>query len=233
MSQMSAKEQRRHLSSLITDISGQHGEQAAVTARAQAVDLSVEQAILLLELVRAGASGAEGDSVRDLRDLGYESAEQVLAVSRLIESSRHRKTIPIIASLGLFRDRAEVLLSLAPPGLRLLSVSDDKSWRRAMCDLPEGVLAECIKASDSRISLWMAVVSQQDEHMAKRIEEFREAGRPYLAWIISVHTLEALEKQVPSASRGRALTRVEIHRAVRVLDRGGESGEVHEQEQDD
>lgn len=232
MPQMSPKEQRRYLSSLITDISRQHGEQVAHAARTHAVDLSVEQAILLLELTLVGVPGTERASTQDLHDLGYESADSVLSMSRLIDAKAHQKTIPTIVSLGLFQDRAQALLRVAPPGVRLLSVSDDRSWRRAMRALPEEALAEHIDASASRFDLWMAVVSAQDEYMAKRIAEFREAGCAHQAWIVSGHTLEALEGQVPSASKGRALTRLEIHRAVRSLDRGEGGGEVHEQDQD-
>lgn len=219
MPRMSPADQRQRLSSLITGITHQYGAQAATVARAEAVTLSIEEAILLLELVFAGAEGADAGAVSDLSALGYESAEQVLAVSQLVEGSTPRRTVPIIVALGLSQERSEVLLGLSPDGLRLLSMFEDKAWRRAMRLLPEQVLGECIRSAGSQTVLWTSVVAAQDGHMAKRIAEFRAAGRPYLPWIVSGHSPEALEGAVPLSCKGRALTRAEVHRAVRSLDR--------------
>lgn len=233
MPQQDSREQRRRLSELLADIADRHGQRLADVTRARVVALSPEQAILFLELTLEEVDGFDEDMVSDLHNLGYESADRVLAVSRLVKSSGHHKTARVITSLGLPQARAEVLLALAPHGMHLLSVSDDKVWRRAMRLLPEQVLEQCIQSTESQMDLWMAVVSAQDGHMAKRIEEFRAAGRPYMAWIVSGHTLEELEERVSPSHRGRGLTRLEIHRAVRSLDRGEGAGEPDEQGSDD
>lgn len=234
MPKMSPREQRQHLASLLFDISNQRGDWVANAVRTEAVRLSVENATLLLDLVRSGADGVDAESVLDLDGLGYRDASQVLAVSRLVESSGHQKTVPSIVSLGLSRDRAEALLRITPPELRLLTAADDKPWRRAMTGLEEEALGECIASSPlSRATLWMSVVSAQDEHMAKRIGEFTRAGHPYVPWIASGHSLESLESVVPLNGGARHLTRLEIHGAVRRLDRGEYAGMPHDEGQED
>lgn len=225
---MSPSEQRERLSSLISDINHRQGEGVALAAKNEAAHLSVEHALFLLSLVSSGCEGVDADSVLDLDGLGYTEVEQVLAVSRLVERDGHEKTVPVIVSLGLSQARSEALLRVAPSGLLLLTLSDDKPWRRAMRGLPEADLLEYVESSPSHAALWMAVVSAQDGYMAKRVSEFRRAGRAYVAWIISGHSLAALEAQVPDSGSSRALTRLEVQRAVRFLDREGEPGSERE-----
>lgn len=228
MSEMSPQEQRHRLSSLISDITKDHGEEVAHVARAEASLLSVEQAMFLLDLVASGGVGVTARAVEDLAGLGYADAHQVLRVSRLIRASGHRMTVPTITLLGLSRIRSEVLLDVSPRDLRLLSAADDKAWRRAMVGLPGADLRECISTAVSGVDLWMSVVSAQDPHMARRIREFTEAGLPYVPWITSGHSLAALRAQMPR--RQRRLSRLEIHGAVRALDRGQEEQVSRERE---
>lgn len=219
MLQMSPQEQRQRLSFLISDIASTLGEGVAGTARSEASLLSVEHAIFLLELTRSGVEGIDAHAIEDLAGLGYSTESQVLAVSRLIRATGHRMTVPTVTSLGLPCSRADVLLEVSPDGLRLLSTADDRSWRRAMVGLSEMDLRECISNAVSGVDLWMRVVSAQDPHMAKRIREFTDAGFPYVPWIVSGHSVTDLRAQV-SRQGQEGLSRLEIHGAVRALDRG-------------
>ena len=230
MRQQSPKWQRQRLAELLAGIADRHGQHFANMIRAKVAALPFKQATLLLDLTLNGAEGFDEDMVFDLHNLGYETAEQVLAVSRLIQPSGHHRTAQIITSLGLTQERAQVLLSLCPHNTHLLSLADDKIWRRAMRLLPEEALRHCLQSTKSQTELWMAIVSAQDGHMRKRIKEFCARNCPYPAWIVSGHSLEELEKQVPSSRREQGLTRREVHQAVRTLNRGEDPEEKGKQD---
>lgn len=183
----------------------------------EATSLSPSQMILWLELRGDEDWAVTPEAVRELEGLGYASARDIQAASRL--ASGGPSPAMLIAAIGLRSDRAGHLLEITPPGTTLLSPGDDKAWTKAILALPIEALQDLIADSLSQAALWRAVVSAHNPMMKRRIEKFSEAGAPFIPWIVSGHTVEDL-LEVSGIAGTENPSRVTIHKAVRVLDRG-------------
>lgn len=182
----------------------------------ESAGLTASQRILWLELREDEDWIVTPGAVIDLEGLGYSSAADLRAVSRL--ASGTPSPASLISAIGLRHDRAQDLLEVTPEGTALISPGDDKDWTRAILTLPLATLQPLLAETTTRTALWMSVVSAHSPTMKRRIEKFTDAGAPFIPWIISGHSvedlLEALDAPLPSHA-DRAL----IHGAVRSLDR--------------
>lgn len=209
------------IDSLLDEIAAIHGQEAALATKAEVAGMEHAGAVLLLNLVCRGAWGTDAEAVQALLGLGYSDIGQVMAVSRLISGDWQRLVVPTILSLGLPQARSRDLLDITPEGCALISPSDDRSWQRALLSLPKEDFRTFIQQAGSPGQLWTLVVSAHDPAMRRRIQEFTGAGFPYVAWMLSGHSLEALEGAAPLARNGAKLSRAEVNGAVRALDRKG------------
>lgn len=125
-----------------TEATLEHPEQA----------LSPRRLLMLRELDRAGASVTVA-AVGELARLGYSGAARVVQVSRLIGPSGNRRTVETIIELRLECSRAMLLLGAIPHGVRPLGVGADPVWRRALLELEEPVLRECVASCGSPAAL--------------------------------------------------------------------------------
>lgn len=114
--------------------------------------LSPRGLLMLRELDRAGAAVTVA-AVSELAQLGYPDARRVVQVSRLIGPSGNRRTVETIIELRLECSRAMLLLGAIPHGVRPLGVGADPVWRRALLELEEPVLRECVASCGSPAAL--------------------------------------------------------------------------------
>ena len=144
----------------------------------ESAGLSPSQRILWLELREDEDWIVSPGAVIDLEGLGYSSAADLRAVSRL--TSGTPSPASLISAIGLRRERAQGLLEVTPKGTALISPGDDRDWTRAILTLPLATLQPLLAEAATRTALWMSVVSAHSPTMKRRVEKFTDAGAPFI-----------------------------------------------------